>query len=66
MGREFLRAALEASGYEVIEAENGEAALEKAEECSPDLMLLDIHMPLRDGLSVWRNCEHGRNSPPLR
>lgn len=52
MGREFLRAALEASGYEVVEAENGEVALLKADECSPDLILLDIHMPLRDGLSV--------------
>jgi CheY-like chemotaxis protein len=51
-GREFLRTALEATGYEVIEAENGEDALQKAAETLPDLILLDIHMPVRDGLSA--------------
>ena len=53
-GRELLRAALESVGYEVIEAVDGEDALAKAYSGSPDLILLDIHMPVRDGLSVVR------------
>jgi CheY-like chemotaxis protein len=52
LGREFARTALQAIGYEVIEAEDGEQALAKALEFVPDLILLDIHMPFRDGLSV--------------
>jgi CheY-like chemotaxis protein len=52
VGREFIRTALESAGYEVIEAENGQEALQKTYEFSPDLILLDIHMPLRDGISV--------------
>lgn len=38
------------NGYEVIEAENGVEALEKYKECKPDGVLLDINMPLMDGL----------------
>jgi two-component system cell cycle response regulator DivK len=51
-GREFVRATLEAVGYLVVEAVDGEAALAAARSIAPDLILLDIHMPLRDGLSV--------------
>ncbi len=52
MGRELVRAVLESSGYEVVEAANGDEALAIALSRLPDLILLDIHMPLRDGLSV--------------
>jgi CheY-like chemotaxis protein len=59
-GREFLRTVLESSGYEVSEAADGAEALEKALSTSPDLVLLDIHMPSRDGLSVVKEL---RNDP---
>jgi CheY-like chemotaxis protein len=41
-------------GYQVREAESGEAALASAAEAPPDLVLLDIAMPRMDGFSVCR------------
>ena len=38
------------NGYEVIEAANGVEALEKYKECKPDGVLLDINMPVMDGI----------------
>lgn len=58
-----MRAALESVGYEVVEAVDGEDALAKAWSSAPDLILLDIHMPLRDGLSVVKEL---RSDPRFR
>lgn len=44
--------ALKAKGYDVIVAYNGEEGLKKAREEKPDLMLLDIMMPVMDGFTV--------------
>jgi two-component system chemotaxis response regulator CheY len=41
---------LVSSGYEVVEAENGAKALEKYKEQRPDGVLLDINMPVMDGI----------------
>ncbi len=38
------------NGYEVVEAANGVEALEKYKECKPDGVLLDINMPVMDGI----------------
>lgn len=38
------------NGYEVIEASNGEEAVDKYRESSPDGVLLDINMPVKDGI----------------
>lgn len=57
-GREFVRTVLESAGYEVLEARDGEEALAKASASSPDLILLDIFMPSRDGLSVVTELRH--------
>jgi adenylate cyclase len=54
---EILRVRLEAQGYEVAEAADGEEALSKARELMPDLILLDIMMPKRDGISVVRELK---------
>jgi CheY-like chemotaxis protein len=51
-GRELIRSILESSGYEVTEAADGQEALELASANLPDLILLDLHMPRRDGFSV--------------
>lgn len=51
-GREFLRSALVHSGYRVIEAENGKQVLDLARAHAPDLIILDIRMPVLDGLST--------------
>jgi len=46
------RAVLESKPYEVIVAYDGNEALQKAREESPDLILLDIIMPVKDGFTA--------------
>jgi two-component system cell cycle response regulator DivK len=50
--RELLRTVLERQGYEVLEAADGEEALQKALAEVPDLILLDLQMPRRSGYEV--------------
>lgn len=47
-----LRELLEARGYEVIQASDGKEAVEQATLVKPDLLLLDLDMPLMDGYEV--------------
>ncbi len=50
--RRFVRMNLDLEGYEVSEAENGLAALGKARDELPDLVLLDVAMPVMDGFET--------------
>jgi DNA-binding response OmpR family regulator len=50
--RLMLRTTLEPEGYAVDEAANGQEALDRIEQTSPDLVLLDLNMPVLDGMSV--------------
>lgn len=50
--RELLRTALEHAGHEVLEAGDGESALELMRQTHPNLVLLDIQMPGLDGYAV--------------
>jgi DNA-binding response OmpR family regulator len=52
--RLLCRVNLQASGIEVLEADDGEAGLELARREQPDLILLDVMMPGLDGWSVAR------------
>lgn len=52
--RKLLMGILRKAGYELLEADDGEAALSLAEERHPDIILLDVVMPGRDGYAV---CE---------
>jgi two-component system OmpR family response regulator len=52
--REVIRFALEKAGFRVVEAADGHAALERFEEASPALLVLDILMPELDGTEVCR------------
>jgi len=52
--REMLTRRLERRGYEVHIAENGAEAVEKAKTCSPDLILMDISMPVMSGIEATR------------
>jgi response regulator NasT len=49
-----LRGALEAEGYEVREARDGAEAVELAREWQPDLAMLDVKMPILDGIEAAR------------
>jgi adenylate cyclase len=55
--RSLLRDPLEASGYEVREAENGWQALQKIALRPPDLILLDLMMPEIDGFEVCKRLK---------
>jgi two-component system alkaline phosphatase synthesis response regulator PhoP len=50
--REVLRYNLAAEGYEVIEAKNGDEALDYAKKFNPDLIILDVMMPKKTGVEV--------------
>ncbi len=52
--RFMMRRLLEMSGYRVVEAENGEEAVTRAGEEQPDLILMDLSLPLLDGLAATR------------
>lgn len=50
--RMFVRQTLEAAGFAVAEAEDGDAGLAISGELNPDLIMLDVLMPGRDGFEV--------------
>lgn len=50
--RRVLKDRLQAEGFEVEEAGDGEEAIEKLKSFKPDLMLLDFVMPKKDGVEV--------------
>jgi CheY-like chemotaxis protein len=52
--RELFRELLEARGYDVAEACDGAEALRMLEQSQPDILLLDIGMPVLDGFAVAR------------
>jgi CheY-like chemotaxis protein len=62
VNRELLRELLEMRGYTVVEACDGEETLRMIEQTQPDLLLLDIGMPVLDGFAVVRKI---RENPRL-
>jgi CheY-like chemotaxis protein len=52
--RETLSVMLEQSGYRVSTAKDGEEALAMLDRITPDLILLDVHMPHLDGIAFLR------------
>ena len=61
--RKFVQANLEARGYEVSPAVNGEEAISIAEKEKPDLVILDIVMPGMDGFAVCLKIREWSNVP---
>ena len=60
---DILQFNLQKEGHKVICAYDGEEALEKVEEEQPDLMLLDIMLPKRDGMDVCREIRKKYDFP---
>lgn len=63
--RLLLRAPLEARGYEVEEASNGEEALRQVAARPPDVVLLDLMMPLLDGFQTCRRLKSQPATAPI-
>jgi CheY-like chemotaxis protein len=59
-GRDLLRAILERDGHDVVEACDGDEALALVRANGPDLVILDIHMPRRDGFEVLAEIREDR------
>ena len=57
---------LEVKGYAVIKARNGKEGVELAEKAKPDLILMDIQMPIMDGMeaiNILKNRESTKSIP---
>lgn len=62
--RRLLRTTLEVQGYEVIEAADAQAALQAFSQRRPDLLILDLGLPDRDGLELLREIR-ARSELPI-
>jgi two-component system response regulator VicR len=60
---DILKFNLEKEGYEIYCAYDGDEALQKVGEYNPDLVLLDIMLPIRDGLEVCREIRKNHDMP---
>jgi two-component system KDP operon response regulator KdpE len=63
--RRFVRMNLDLEGYEVIEADNGLAALTKVRDDMPDLVLLDVAMPEMDGFETLERIREVSTAPVI-
>ena len=62
---ELLRLYLQKDGFEVSHAADGGKAVEMAKEIQPDLVLLDIMLPVMDGWSVLRTIRQDSKTPVI-
>jgi len=66
--RQFVKVVLEEDGYEFLEAEDGEAAVKIAVSGKPDVIILDVQMPKKDGFQAFydlRNNEATKSIPVI-
>ncbi|MEY4444649.1 MAG: hypothetical protein RL301_728 [Actinomycetota bacterium] len=63
--RELLTDALTMSGYEVLQSENGLTALEKIKNYKPNLLIIDVNMPMMNGFELVENLRETGNRTPV-
>ena len=61
----MLRLNLEAEGHEVLMAADGEKALERIDADAPELVVLDVMMPVLDGWGVLERLQRRADAPPV-
>jgi two-component system KDP operon response regulator KdpE len=61
--RRFLKAGLAAEGFEIVEAETGAVAIDLAAREKPDLVILDLGLPDRDGVEVLQEIRRASLVP---
>lgn len=63
--RELLQAILEEHGFDVIAVPSGEALVRAAVSQQPDLLLIDVNMPIMDGLEAVRQLRNDTRTSHL-
>lgn len=61
----LLRTSLELAGFETLDALDGRAALQRIDREAPDLVLLDLMMPVLDGWGVLEALKDREDRPPV-
>jgi two-component system cell cycle response regulator DivK len=67
INRRLFKTILDAEGYKTLQAADGKSALDVAKQESPDLIILDIQMPVMDGITAFSllKSEPSSNSIPV-
>ena len=60
-----LRVRLEIEGYEVVPAQNGQEATKLMDSTNPDILLLDLLMPVMDGFEVLKELRASSHIPVI-
>lgn len=63
--RNFMKFLIESYGYQVIEAADGLEAVDRAKHLCPDLILMDISLPMVDGLTATRAIRESKSAAKM-
>ncbi len=63
--RQMIRAVMQDEGYQVLEAENGRKCLDLLKKKPADVILLDMKMPVLDGMGALEEIKKQKNPPPV-